>query len=157
MLLNLIDVTERLATRMDLSYSRIDDNEISITLHGDKSKYDLTVMLQQDYELIYFSSDLDIKISDDKYMTIIEAIVKANERIWIGHFDYVSADNRIMYSLAIPFISSFSEDESIIESTIDIIVTECDRFYHYFLLAMENGKLADVSLNTLFLESVGEA
>lgn len=154
---NLIDLTESLADRMNLSHNRIDDNEISVVLHGGKADYDLTVMLKQEYDIIYFSCDIDIPVTEEKYNNIIDAIVKANERIWIGHFDFISIDNRIVYSITIPFVSSFLMDELIIESTIKLILDECDRFYHYFLMIMSDGNLPESTIDALFLEAVGEA
>lgn len=153
----MIDLTESLANKLNLNSSRIDDNEISIILRGDKSDYNLTVILKQEYEMIYFSCELDIKVTKDTYNVMIDAIVKANERIWIGHFDLLSAENEIVYSVTIPFISSFLADELIIESTIRMIIEECDRFYHYFLMISKGDILCDTSIDTMFMEAVGEA
>lgn len=129
---NSIDITESVATKLDLAYQRVDDNEISIVLMGEKTDYELTVILQADYEIIYFSCDLDIVALADKYALITEAIVKVNERIWVGHFDLITNNNRIVYSLTIPFISSFLVDESIIELIMKLISDECDKFFSLF-------------------------
>ena len=156
---NFIDVTESLATKLELSYSRIDDDEISIDLVGEKSTYELTVMLRQDYEIIYFSCDLDLRAGKEKHASIANAIVRANERIWVGHFDLLSASNCVAYTFTVPFMYSFLADELVVESIIDLITVECDRFYHYFLMILENEwpPDTDFSLDALFLEAVGEA
>ena len=154
---NSIDITESVATKLDLAYQRVDDNEISIVLMGEKTDYELTVILKADYEIIYFSCDLDIVAPADKYALITEAIVKVNERIWVGHFDLITNNNRIVYSLTIPFISSFLVDESIMESIMELISDECDKFSHYFLMILETSDFSDFAISTLFLDSAGEA
>jgi hypothetical protein len=155
--INPIDVTENLVTKMNLNFNRIDDNEISIQLKNEIPEYILSVILKSDYEIIYFSCDMNLYVTKEKYSAIVDAIVKANERIWVGHFDLISTSNRIVYSLTIPFISSFLVDEEVMESTIQLIMDECNRFYNYFSIIIENAELPDLSINTLFLESAGEA
>jgi hypothetical protein len=114
-------------------------------------------MLRPEIELIYFSCDLCLNVPNSKYRTVAEAVVKANERIWAGHFDFISGDNRIVFSFTIPFIYSFSGDESAVESAMNIVKGECDRFYYYFFMTIKNGKLPEELLQALFMESVGEA
>lgn len=156
---NLIDMIEIFANQNALEFSRIDDSEIAIELNYN-NEYGLSVMLRPNYDIAYFACDLNIIVPEGKNASIIDAIVKANERIWIGHFDFISSDERIIYSLTIPFISAFMIDEEILESTIRMISDECDRFYHYFLMIINNRnskELSDFSISTLFLEAAGEA
>jgi hypothetical protein len=156
--LNLIDVTETLASKTALYFRRVDDNELFIQLKSGKLEYNLSVILKQDYEMLYFSNDLNLKnIPKEKHLAVVDAIAKANERIWVGHFDLISTDNRIVFSLTIPCISSFFADENVIESIIQLVIDECDRFYHYFSMIIENRESIDSSINSLFLESAGEA
>ncbi|MDR2645698.1 MAG: YbjN domain-containing protein [Holosporaceae bacterium] len=154
---NPIDITETLATKMDLNFSRIDDNEISVQLKSKNPEYILSVIFKSDYEIIYFSCDMNLHVKKEKYVVITDAIVKANERIWVGHFDLISFDNRIVYSLTIPFVSSFLADEGVMESIMQLITDECDRFYHYFSLILESKDSSDFPISSLFLESAGEA
>ena len=156
---NLIDVAESLANKLSLSNSRIDDNEISILLCGSNADYTLSVVLRPD-DMILFACDLDIKASKKRYNAVTNAIVKVNERIWVGHFDLHSAGNDIIFTLAIPFISSFIADEFLLESAIKLILTECEKYYHYFSMvasAYELSKTTITSVEALFLDTAGEA
>ena len=154
---NLIDIAEMLAIKKKISFSRLDNNEIFLSLRGKGTEYNISVILKQDHEIIYFSGDTGLSVPDEKYSDVTDAIVKANERIWIGHFDFISAEKRIIYSVTIPYINSLSADEEIIDSTLQLIVDECDRFYDYFYMVIENRELSDLSVGTLFLDSAGEA
>ncbi|MDR0556093.1 MAG: YbjN domain-containing protein [Holosporaceae bacterium] len=154
---NPIDITEILATKKNLYFNRVDDNEISILLKSEKPEYVLSVIFRSDYEIIHFSCDVNLRVPKKKRLVVTDAIVKANERIWVGHFDLISADNCIVYSFTIPFVSSFSVDEDTIESIIQLVKDECNRFYCYFSMIIENRGLSEASLNSLFLEISGEA
>ena len=154
---NLIDITEMLAEKKKLNFSRLSDNEIFISLRGKGAEYNISVILKQDYELIYFSGDMGLVVPEEKYLAITDALAKVNERIWIGHFDFLSSEKRIIYSVTIPYISFLLADEEIIDSTLQLIVDECDRFYDYFYMVIGNHELSDLSIGTLFLESAGEA
>jgi hypothetical protein len=142
---------------MNLNFNRIDDNEISVQLTNENPEYILSVILKTEYDIVYFSCDMNLFVTKEKHFAITDAIAKANERIWVGHFDLISLGNRIVYSLTIPFMSSFLADEEVIESIIQLITDECNRFYYYFHMIIENCDMQNFSINTLFLESAGEA
>jgi hypothetical protein len=154
---NPIDITETLATRMDLNFNRVDSNEISILLKEGIPEYILSVLFKVDCEIVYFACDMNLLVAENKRMMVVDAIAKANERIWVGHFDLLSVENRIVYSLTIPFVSSFIMDEAMMESIIQLVIDECNRFYHYFALIIESKKAPDLTFNALFLETAGEA
>jgi hypothetical protein len=153
---NLIDVTEMLATKLDLSYNRREEDEIIIKLEGRRAVYDLTVLLSRE-DVMYFSCSLNIFVPTKRRMRLADAIVKTNEQMWLGHFDLTSRSRCIFYSLQIPFTSSFLAEEIIIEDALKIMMIECDRFYHYFFALANSSLPADISIDALMLESAGEA
>jgi hypothetical protein len=155
--INPIDITETFATKMDLNFSRVDDNEISILLKEDYPQYVLSVVLKADCEIMCFSCDIGLSVPGNRRLAVVDAMAKANERIWVGHFDLISTDSRIVYSLTIPFVSSFLMDEEMLESMVQLITDECNRFYHYFAIMIESKKCPDITLGALFLEEAGEA
>ncbi len=156
---NAIDSVEVVATKLGMRFYRPGDNEISLLLASEKSEYHLLIELRQDvYEALYFSCDMNIDVPKENYQAAAIAVVKANEHSWLGHFDLISTDCQIMYSLTIPFASAFNFDELNTESILNIILDECDRFRQYFTIAMDDkGGMSDLSINTLFFEALGEA
>ena len=151
---NIIDVAERTFERLDYRFSRIDENELAVSL---SSNYNLSVLLKPEYDILHCSNDLDLVCPDDRLAVIEDSIVKANERIWLGHFDLISIDSRIVFSLSFPFAHSFLFDEENIESLVDLILEESDRFYHYFKMLLSDKQIPNFSIGTLFQEAVGEA
>ncbi|MDR2766093.1 MAG: YbjN domain-containing protein [Holosporaceae bacterium] len=155
--ISIIDVTETLAEKLNLYCRRVDGNEIVIQLKNKKLDCHLSVVLEQDQDMIHFTCDLGLDVPPDRLMFAAGAIVRANERIQLGHFDMTSPDYRIAFCLTLPFLSSFAVDEDVIKSCIDIISNECRRFYHYLLMIAGGCELPDACLNALFAEPMGEA
>ena len=151
---NVIDIAEETFEKLDYNFSRIDDNELAVSL---SPNYSLSILLKPEHDILHFSNDLDLICPDDRLAVIEDSIVKANERIWLGHFDLISVDNRLVYSLSFPFAHSFLFDQDSFESLIDIICEESDRFYHYFKMLLSDKQIPNFSINSLFQEAVGEA
>jgi len=151
---NLLDMAEDVLKNRDLNFSRIDENEIIASL---SEHYTLSIVLRPDYELLHFSNDLNLVCPDDKLAVLEDSIIKANERIWMGHFDLLSSGNRIVYSFTLPFVFSLLFDESNFESLIDLVYTESDRFFHYFNMIISGKDIPNFSISSLFQDSAGEA
>ncbi len=151
---NVIDIAEATFEKLDYNFSRIDENELAVSL---SPNYSLSVFLKPEYDILHFSNDLNLICPDDRLAVIEDSIVKANERIWLGHFDLISTDNRLVFSLSFPFAHSFLFDQDFFESLVDIICEESDRFYHYFKMQLSNEQIPNFSISSLFQEAVGEA
>jgi hypothetical protein len=152
-----MDIVEVLVTKLGLSFSRVDENEMSIILVGDSSEYCMSVILMPDYDIVRFACDMNLIVPPEKYRSVVDALAKANERVLMGCFGFVSNSRRIMYTITVPFISSFVIDEAVIEAIIEVAICESDKLYHYFCMAIENIELPDFPSSVLFLESAGEA
>jgi hypothetical protein len=152
-----MDAVEILVTRLGLSFSRMDENEMSIILTGDSSEYCMSVIFMPDYDMVRFICDMNLVVPPEKYRSVMDAIVKANERVLMGYFGFITHSRRIVYTITIPFISSFVFDEAVIEALIEVAICESDKIYHYFCMAIENMELPDFPVGALFLESAGEA
>jgi hypothetical protein len=151
---SVIDIAEQTFEKLDYRFSRIDENELAVSL---SPHYSLSVFLKPEYDVLHFSNDLDLICPDDRLAVIEDSIIKANERIWLGHFDLISIDNRIVFSLSFPFAHSFSFDNENFEALISLILEESDRFYHYFKMVLSDKQIPNFSIGTLFQEAVGQA
>lgn len=151
-----IDVAEAVAAKMDMICSR-SDNEFVVQLKN--GKFLLSVFVRSDYDVMHFSCDLKLTVPKAKLNSILKAIAQVNERIWVGHFDLLSADNSIVYSLTIPFMSCFVIDKGLVASIYQAISEECDKFYNYFLTLVheKNFKNGDALLQALFIDTYARA
>lgn len=159
---NLIDMTEEFASQMDMNFCRVSDNEITLQLRDTSPDYTVTAVLKQEDDIAYFLCDMNLIVTEKRYQHLAKAITQANEHTVCGYFNVVSSNNHIVYNLTIPFVSSISVDEDLIESTMRLITNECDKFYQYFLV-FTKAKVAKgcvtnpLLLNTVLLDTIGEA
>ena len=151
---SIIDIAEKTFEKLDYRFSRIDENELAVSL---SPHYSLSVFLKPEYDILHFSNDLEVVCPDTRLAVIEDSIIKANERIWLGHFDLISIGNRIVFSLSFPFAHSFLFDNESFESLINLILEESDRFYHYFKMVLSDKQIPNFSIGTLFQEAIGEA
>lgn len=156
---NAIDLVELAAAKLGFGVYRLNDNEVSLVLSNEKVKYLLFVEVRRNIcEALYFSCDTNIRAPMENYQSAAVAVVKANEHSLLGHFDIISSNYRIVYSLTVPFVSTFNFDELNMEAILSIIQDECDKFRQYFVMTMDNkGEMSDSSINALFFEALGEA
>lgn len=151
---NLLDTIEITLKKQDYLFTRFNENEISVSVD---SNYTLSILHRPDYNLLHFSNDLNIICPEDRLAVAEDSIIKANERIWLGHFDLLSTDNRIVFSFTLPFASTIMLDEDYVEYILLTILDESDRFYHYFKMILSDNQIPNFSISTLFKEAVGEA
>lgn len=150
-------MAESLADKLDCTSDRVDDNEVLMVLQGHKSKYCLVVLSHLEYDLLHFSCDMNIRFPKSAYNVVAQAVVKVNQRIWLGHFDVFPENRKIVFTLAIPFISALVEDDLVVEAAINLVATECDRFYDYFSMIAKGHCSCDDLFDAMFMDPLGEA
>src|SRR3546814_13085402 len=78
------------------------------------------------------SSDLDIRVSDEKRATIYETLGLINEQLWLGHFELWSNSGLVLFRngalLGSGETLSLEQAQTLIETALD----ECERFYPVF-------------------------
>lgn len=151
-----IDMAEDVATKMDVLCSRT-DNEITIKLKN--GKFFLLAMVDSEHDLMTFICDLQLKVPKSKQASILKAISRVNERIWVGHFDFITAKECIVYNLTIPFLSYFTIDRQLVEFLYRTIADDCDKFYNYFLTIIHDKRKGSdaLALQALFVDTCAEA
>lgn len=154
--MDLIEVAEDVATKMDILCSRTDN---AITLQLKNGKFILSVAVDQEHDIMALICDLKLQVPKNRQGAILKAIAQVNERIWVGHFDFVTTRSCIVYSLTIPFLSSFVLERQLVASMYQNIADECDRFYNYFftLIHEKSQKKDSVALQALFINTCAEA
>ncbi len=53
---------------------------------------------------LHFSITLDVKPTESRRAAIAELVMMANERLWLGHFDYWAEEGVIIFRHALPML-----------------------------------------------------
>src|SRR5208337_502910 len=84
--LNPLDLVEQFATANDWAFDRRSDDELAAEVPGRWCNYSLYFAWREDMGAMHFTCAFDMKVPDNKRLTIYELLGLVNEKLWLGHF-----------------------------------------------------------------------
>lgn len=106
---------------------------------------------------IHFSLTLDVKAMAAKRSAIAELVMLANERLWVGHFDFWSDDGVIIYRYTFPMEGRDEVTQGEIRAVMAAAVSAADRFMPAFNFLVWAGKSPREAIDAVMFETHGEA
>lgn len=106
---------------------------------------------------LHFSLTLDVKAMAAKRSAIAELVMLANERLWIGHFDFWSDDGVIIYRYTFAMDERDEVSQGEIRSVMAAAVSAADRFMPAFNFLVWAGKSPREAIDAVMFETHGEA
>lgn len=154
---NPLDVVEQIAHANDWSYNRHSEDELGAELTGQWCQYRLWFCWHSEMSVMHLSCALDVKVPAKKREAIYGLLAMANEKLWLGHFDYWPDDKMIVFRHGLLLRDGFGIGPELLEELVDIEITECERFYPAFQLLIWGGKKPADALAAAMLDTEGEA
>lgn len=154
---NPIELIEKVAIANDWPYYRHSDDELAIEIEAQWTRYRVNYSWQAELGILHISCPFDMKIQASHHDQICQLLALANEKLWIGHFDFFWDDGVPMFRHATLFREGTQASVELIEDLLDIAVSECDRFYPAFQFVLWSGKTAKEAITNALLETEGEA
>lgn len=155
---NPLDILEQLVADQEWSYERANDDEVSASVPGNWTEYQLRFFWREDEGILQAACLFDLKVPEAKRAAIFETLALINERMWLGHFEIWAEDGTILFRHAVfvdEEMTGFSVDHA--ELLIQSAIAECERFYPVFQFVLWAGKKPAEALEAAMLETVGEA
>ena len=106
---------------------------------------------------IHFSTTLDVKPVATKRAQIAELIMMANERLWLGHFDYWSDEGVIIFRYTFPMLDRDDVSMGELRAVIAAATSAVDRFIPAFNFLIWAGKSPREAIDAAMFETQGEA
>lgn len=106
---------------------------------------------------IHFSLTLDVKAMAAKRSAIAELVMLANERLWIGHFDFWAEDGVIIYRYTFPMEGRDEVTQGEVRAVLAAAVSAADRFMPAFNFLVWAGKSPREAMEAVMFETHGEA
>ncbi len=152
-----LDVIERLATRNDWSFDRDDEDEISVNVAGAWAEYEVAITWLDRMEAIHVASAFDLRVPARRKTEVLTLISLINEQLWLGHFDFWSAENVVMFrhSLLLSGGAEPTDEQAVI--LVKSAVDACERYYQAFQFVLWAGNSAREALDGAMMETAGEA
>jgi hypothetical protein len=127
-----VDVVERVASLKSWIFAREADDEISITVTGGWTDYQISFTWLEDVEGLHLACAFDLKLNERRRPEVLNLISLINEQMWVGHFDQC-------------------------EAALQVGVSACERYFQSFNFVLWAGKSASEALTTALFETHGEA
>lgn len=152
-----LDVIERLATLNDWSFDRDGEDEISVNVSGNWAEYQVAVTWLDQMEAIHVASAFDLKVPARRKSEVLALISLINEQLWLGHFDFWSSENVVMFRHSLLLSGGAQPTDEQAGMLIKAAVETCERNYQAFQFVLWAGKSAREALDGAMMECVGEA
>ena len=81
-----VDVVERVASLKSWIFAREGDDEISITVTGGWTDYQISFTWLEDVEGLHLACAFDLKLNERRRPEVLNLISLINEQMWVGHF-----------------------------------------------------------------------
>jgi hypothetical protein len=153
-----IDMLESYFAAHGWSFER-EDEEIVAKVKGSWTQYELRAIWREEDGVLQFLAFPDVRVPDERRISVYEAIGLVNEQLWIGHFELWSQSGILLFRHAAMIDTNgdatltLAQAELLVESAID----ECERFYPVFQFVLWGGKTPADALASALIETQGEA
>jgi hypothetical protein len=154
---NPLDIIERIAAHNHWSFDRNEDEEISISVAGNWSEYNIAFTWLAEVEALHVACSFDLKVPEARVMEVASLVSLINEQLWIGHFDIWPNDGVIMFRHAILLAGGAELNGDQCQTVLASAVRACERYYQAFQFVVWAGKTGPEAISTVMLETQGRA
>ncbi|WP_395667138.1 YbjN domain-containing protein [Methylocella sp.] len=152
-----VDLIERLAALNEWPFDRDEEDEISITVAGSWTDYNVAFTWLEDLEALHVACAFDLKPPAARRPEVAALISLVNEQLWLGHFDLWPGEGLVMFRHAIVLSGGADLNGPQCQTVLTSAVRACERYYQAFQFVVWAGKSAPQAIETVMLETKGEA
>ncbi|MGQ0446616.1 MAG: YbjN domain-containing protein [Beijerinckiaceae bacterium] len=154
---NPLDFIEKFAAHNRWSFNREEEDEISISVAGGWSEYNIAFTWLAEMEALHVACAFDLKAPAARLVELASLVSLINEQLWIGHFDIWPGDGVIMFRHAILLAGGAELNGDQCQTVLASAVRTCERYYQAFQFVAWAGKAAPEAIGTVMLEIQGRA
>jgi hypothetical protein len=152
-----VDIIERIAAHNHWSFDRDERDEISISVAGGWTDYNIAFTWLADVEALHVASAFDLKVPAARLTDLAALVALINEELWIGHFDIWPKEGVIMFRHAILLAGGAELNGPQCQTVLASAVRACERYYQAFQFVVWAGKTGPDALAAIMLETQGRA
>ncbi len=157
-----IEILEQYFESHNWSFERDGDEEIVAAVKGSWSDYELRALWREEERVLQFIAQTGISVPRDRTdpamrATLFELLGLINEQLWIGHFEWWSADGAVLFRHAVLLDSEESLAMEQARGLVEAAIDSCERYYPVLQFAIWGGKSPEEALRAALVETFGEA
>jgi hypothetical protein len=152
-----VDVIEQIAALNDWSFERSVDDEITISICGGWSDYNVSFSWMEEREALHLACAFDLKIAEARKLEVMRLLSAVNEQLWIGHFDLWSEEGVVMFRQALLLSGGAEPNAQQVERLLATAIEACERYFQAFQFVVWAGRSATEAIDSVLFETAGEA
>ena len=136
---------------------RTGPGEMSGEVQGSWTTYQVRGIWRPEDQVLQILCLPEIRIPKGKQNDANELVARANEQMWLGHFDIWSNGGVVLYRNGTMLGDNGLLDLSQAQALVEIAVDECDRFYPAFQFVLWGDKSPADALEAAMVDAIAEA
>lgn len=153
---NPVDVVEHIAHGHDWAFERSGEDELSLTVGGTWSDYQISLNWRDDLEALHLACAFDLKVPAARLNETYRLIALINEQLWLGHFDFWHQEGLLLYRHGL-ILRGADPTAAQCEALLHAALDACERYFQAFQFVVWAGKRADEALASSMFETEGHA
>ncbi|MBI3433805.1 MAG: YbjN domain-containing protein [Proteobacteria bacterium] len=154
---NPLDVVERIALQHGWSFERTSPEEITLLVSGQWTEYQVSFTWMDNIEALHMACAFELKVPERRRTEVNELVARANEQLWVGHFDLWVNDGLVMYRNAHMLPGGSSVTSAQCDVLLATALESCERYYQAFQFVLWAGKSAREAIDATLFETAGQA
>ncbi len=152
-----VDVIEQVAHTNDWAFERSGDDEISISVAGTWTDYQVSFSWMEDFEALHLACAFDIKVPEARALEIMRLLSLINEQMLFGHFDLWEQEGAIMFRQALLLSGGAEPTSQQVEVLLASALEACECYFQAFQFVVWSGVPAREALTSVLFETLGTA
>jgi hypothetical protein len=135
----------------------LNEDELSGEVQGSWAAYQIRGIWRAEDRVLQLLSLPDLLVQESQRPAIYELVARANEQVWLGHFEFWSKGNVLLYRHGVLLADHGKLGLGQAQGLVDAAISECDRFYPAFQFVLWGGKSPQDALADALVDAAGEA
>ena len=152
-----VDVIEQVAHTNEWSFERNTDDEISITVTGLWTEYQVSFSWMEDFEALHLACAFDLKVTDSRALEVMRLLSLINEQMLFGHFDLWEQEGAIMFRQSLLLAGGAEPTSKQVEGLLVNALEACECHFQAFQFVVWSGTSAKDALASVLFETQGNA
>lgn len=152
-----VDLIEQVANGHDWSFERTAKDEITISVGGRWTNYDIAFLWIEDQEALHLACAFDMIVAKQRTKEILRLVLAINEKLLMGHFDFWEDSSSAIFRQALLLSGGLSPSDAQVETLLINALHICETYYSAFQMVAWSSLSAENALQFSLFETKGNA
>ena len=152
-----LDTIEKVVAGHNWIFERTAQDEMSISIEGTCSDYDISFSWLKDYEALHIICAFQcLGLPPARRLNeLYHLLAQINRKMVVGHFDYLPEGQTFVYRQALVLVGGLYPTEAQIEMLLITAIEACEGHYAAFQMLLEGKIGADHAMRYALFETLG--